>query len=149
MPMYNYTVSLKLKDEKTGTLRIPEKSDIDVASPPEFEGLRGVWTPEDLFVAAVESCLMTTLLFFARKINLAISGYESTAEGTLEKGEKGFAFTSVKVDATLCVADEAAKAKVGENFAGMIEKHCLISHSIVCPVTFNLNVLVCDKDKSL
>lgn len=146
--MYNYVVSLKMKDEKSGTLVIPEKCDLDVAPPPEFEGLKGVWSPEDLFVAAVESCLMTTLLFFARKISLAVTGYESTAEGTLEKGEKGFAFTSVKVDATLCVADEAAKAKVGENFAGMVEKHCLISHSIACPVAFNLNVLVSEKDKA-
>ena len=146
--MYNYTVSLRLKDEKTGTLMMPEKASLDVAPPPEFEGVKGIWSPEDLFVSAVESCLMTTLLFFARKISLQVTGYESTAEGILEKGDKGFIFTAVKVDATLWVADESGKAKVGENFAGMVEKHCLISHSIACPVTYNLNVLVGAKDKA-
>jgi organic hydroperoxide reductase OsmC/OhrA len=143
--MYNYAVSLTLTGEKTGTLSIPEKPVLNVAPPPEFEGLRGVWSPEDLFVASIESCLMTTLLFFTRKINIMVTGYESHAEGVLDKAEKGLAFTSVKVEATLHVGDEAAAAKVGENFSDMVEKHCLISHSVCCPVTYNLKVVIAPK----
>ncbi|MBI3191832.1 MAG: OsmC family protein, partial [Pedosphaera parvula] len=52
-----------------------------VASPPEFKGEAGVWTPEDLFVAAVNVCTMTTFAAFAQRLNLPVLSYRCEAEG--------------------------------------------------------------------
>ena len=51
------------------------------ATPPEFRGHDGLWTPEMLFVAAVDGCIMTSLM---PERNLDLLSYESRAEGRLD-----------------------------------------------------------------
>jgi len=44
---------------------------LDVATPPQFpKGIERVWSPEHLFTAAVNSCLMTTFLSIAENSKL-------------------------------------------------------------------------------
>lgn len=44
---------------------------IEVATPPEFpKGMEGIWSPEHLLVAAVNSYLMTTFLAIAENSKL-------------------------------------------------------------------------------
>jgi organic hydroperoxide reductase OsmC/OhrA len=39
---------------------------IEVATPPQFpKGVQGIWSPEHLFTAPVNSCFMTTFLAIA------------------------------------------------------------------------------------
>ncbi|MGH9425673.1 MAG: OsmC family protein, partial [Terriglobia bacterium] len=59
---FTYKTGLKWVEEKSGMLSSSGKPSLKVASPPEFKGEAGVWTPEDLFVASVEICQMTTFL---------------------------------------------------------------------------------------
>ncbi len=72
-----YENSIKWQKEKIGLLSSSGKPYIEVATPPEFKGHVGIWSPEDLFVASVNSCIMTTFLYYAQKENLEILSYES------------------------------------------------------------------------
>jgi organic hydroperoxide reductase OsmC/OhrA len=70
--MYNYEVNLSWTENRKGIVSSPvlEKT-TEVATPPEFpKGMEGIWSPEHLFVAAIESCLMTTFLSVAENSKL-------------------------------------------------------------------------------
>jgi organic hydroperoxide reductase OsmC/OhrA len=59
---FHYEVGTRWSGEKRGVLSLAGKPDLEVASPPEFRGHPGVWSPQDLLVAAVNACAMTTFL---------------------------------------------------------------------------------------
>ncbi|MEX2411630.1 MAG: hypothetical protein WD607_09740 [Candidatus Paceibacterota bacterium] len=71
---HQYEVNLQWNSERKGTLSSPVlPSQIEVATPPGFpKGMPGIWSPEHLFVAAVNSCVMTTFLPLRKtqKLNL-------------------------------------------------------------------------------
>src|SRR6266571_2450211 len=62
---------------KAATFAAVGKSAFRVASPPEFRGEKDVWTPEDLFVGAVETCFLITFAAIAQKQELPIDAYYS------------------------------------------------------------------------
>ena len=66
---HNYQTSLRWTDEKKGILSCDGKLDINVACPPEFGGHPRIWSPEDIFLASVEICTMTTFLWYVNKEN--------------------------------------------------------------------------------
>ena len=71
-------------------LRSEGKPALVVNAPPEFKGEPGFWTPEDLFVASVEVCLMLTFVGIAEKRGVSFVSYTSTAEGLLEWVEESY-----------------------------------------------------------
>ncbi|MES1225955.1 MAG: OsmC family peroxiredoxin, partial [Bacteroidota bacterium] len=62
-----YEVKLNWESDRKGLMSSPVlNSSIEVATPPEFpKGIHGIWSPEHLLVAAVNSCMMTTFLAIA------------------------------------------------------------------------------------
>ena len=54
---YFYSTEVEWTGDRHGDLRAPVLPNLHVDAPPEFKGHDGVWTPEHLFVASVNSCL--------------------------------------------------------------------------------------------
>ncbi len=50
--------------------------------------------PEEAFIAAISSCHMLTLLYFAYKQGFQVDSYEDEAVGTMTKGENGVPWVS-------------------------------------------------------
>ena len=128
-----YRNSLKWICEKKGLLSSPGRPDIEIATPVEFKGHAGIWTPEDLFVASVNSCIMTTFLYYAEKQGIEFLSYESRAEGVLEWTQGRFIFSEIKVKPLIFVKRDSDIQKVKEMIE-LSEKNCLISNSIKCEV---------------
>lgn len=82
-----------------------DNPDLNVATPPEFGGPSGVWSPEELLVASVESCLLSTFLYFVHRFELVFGAYSSKSTGTMEKTSRGLRFTSIDVSITVTVPD--------------------------------------------
>ena len=88
-----------------------------------------IWSPEDLFVASANVCLMTTFLAVAERAGLVFTSYESVAEGRLELVDGKFQFTTITLKPTITLPTNADAAKAKE----LIEKaeaNCLISNSM-------------------
>ena len=132
--VYFYQTAVKWTEQRKGMIACEGKPDVQVATPPEFKGHAGIWSPEDLFVASANVCLMTTFLAVAERAGLAFSSYESTAEGRLELVEGKFQFTAITIrpSITLKVGSDAAKAK---ELIEKAEHNCLISNSMKATVT--------------
>jgi organic hydroperoxide reductase OsmC/OhrA len=80
--------------------------DLTVATPPEFGGPDGIWSPEELLVASVGSCLLSTFLYFAYRLDLSFESYSSHSMGTIEKTSHGLRFTGVDVSIAVTVSDD-------------------------------------------
>lgn len=132
--VYHYQTTVRWTDHRKGVMSCQEKPDVEVATPPEFKGHEGIWSPEDLFVASANVCLMTTFLAVAERSGLAFSAYESAAEGRLEVVEGKFQFTAITLKPTITVDsdDDIAKAK---ELIEKAEANCLISNSMKATVT--------------
>ena len=124
-----YRTNIKWNNEKRGLLSSVGKPDIEIATPPEFQGHAGIWTPEDLFIASVNSCIMTTFLYYAKKENIKFLSYESEAEGVLERTENQLVFSHITVRPKIKIILSTQKGKI-EELMKRAEANCLISNSI-------------------
>lgn len=136
---YTYRTSVRWSEQKRGVMSSAGKPDIEVATPPEFKGHEGIWSPEDLFVASVNVCVMSTFLAFAERAGLAFTGYESEAEGVLELVDGKFQVTTIMIKPKLSLkaGEDAAKAK---ELLAKAEANCLISNSIKSKVTLEATI---------
>lgn len=127
--IFTYRSSVRWTERKMGVISSTGKPDVQVATPPEFKGHEGIWSPEDLFVASVNVCVMSTFLAFAERAGLGFTGYESDAEGRVElvEGKLQVTAITVKPKVTLKPGEDAGKAK---DLLHKAESNCLISNSI-------------------
>jgi len=141
---FTYKTTVSWVGEKRGILSSCGKSSIEVATPPEFKGHEGIWTPEDLFVASVNICIKTTFLHYTQRNNFEFLSYESEAEGTLEKVENQFMFSKIKIVPKIVVASISQIEKAKE-LIELSEKNCLISNSIKSKVEVILEINAVDE----
>ena len=135
---YTYHTSLEWRDGRAGQMASGDKLAFRVASPPEFRGEAGVWSPEDLFVASANACTMTTFLAFAERQALEVLSYTSDAEGLLELVERGFRFTRITLRPVIQV--DAAQVESARQVMHEAHSKCLISRSMACEVVVETTV---------
>ena len=140
-----YNTKVKWEEQRKGKLSCGGESEgkpiIDMGTGPEFHGHEGVITPEDLFVASINSCIMTTFLTFAEKLKVDFTSYECDAEGILSLAETPYRFTKVTVRPTVKVkSDEGTKKAI--RALELAEKYCLVSNSIKVEVKLEPKVTV-------
>ena len=126
---FEYRTSTRWVSDKKGAIASNGKPEVGVASPPEFKGVPGVWTPEDLFVAAIDVCQMTTFLSFAARTDLQLRSYESAAHGLLEFADGGYRFTRVTLKPRITVGPDTDQRDV-ERLVHDAHTHCLIVRSV-------------------
>ena len=138
-----YRVALESEGAKGGTLRSPDAlPPLPVASPPQFGGPPGVWSPEHLFVASVASCLMTTFRAIAEMSGLDIVEYTDSASGKLVKGDdRLYSITEVTLRPRVVIADPRQVGKA-ERLIEKAEKACLISRSVAAVIHLEPEVIV-------
>ena len=138
---HNYQTSLRWTDEKKGILSCDGKPDINVACPPEFGGHPGIWSPEDIFLASVEICTMTTFLWYVNKENLSIKSYDSKASGTVEMSGGVFQFSSITIKVRIGISSEDDRSRV-EKMMKKVERACLITNSIRTDVNIESDISI-------
>lgn len=118
-----------------------DKPTFRIASPPEFRGESGNWSPEELFVASVEGCHLMTFLAFAEREQLQLLSYESHANGVLEMVDGHFRFTRIVLFPTIVVAKSAREEEVYAMFT-RAHQHCLVTNSISSIVEVNPTIIL-------
>lgn len=126
---FTYHTKLQWIDDRAGLLQSEGKPDLRVASPPEFKGEEGVWTPEDLFVASIEICTLTTFTAFAQRRELEIISYTSEAEGVLEFVNGKYKFTKIILKPVISV-DSSDAVALTEKTIHDAHRSCFIANSV-------------------
>ncbi len=76
-----YHTMVRWKGEHWGRVEMGNGPEMDFSAPPEAHGHPGVLTPEDAFVAAVNTCVMMMFIWSAERFKLDLLSYECHAEG--------------------------------------------------------------------
>ena len=127
---YFYETEIEWTKDKEGKVSGKAVPAIPVGAPPEFKGSAGNWSPEQLLVASVNTCLMLTFLTIAENSKLSIKSYSSTAKGKLEKVDgAGFQVTEIVVKPKVLVAS-ANELRRLPKILEKAKEGCFISNSI-------------------
>ena len=78
----SYNTMVSWKGEHWGHLVMGNGPEMDFSAPPDAQGHPGVFTPEDAFVAAANTCIMMMFIWGAERFKLKLISYECRAEGT-------------------------------------------------------------------
>jgi len=141
--VHHYEVKLNWESERKGLMSSPVlNAPIEVATPPEFaKGIAGIWSPEHLLVAAVNSCLMTTFLAIAENSLFSFINFESKADGKLEKVDGRLMISEIVLAPVLTISKEADREKA-LRILEKSEAACLISNSVKSTILFQPEILV-------
>jgi organic hydroperoxide reductase OsmC/OhrA len=77
-----YHTTVHWKEEHWGHIKMGNGPEMDFSAPPDAHGHHGVLTPEDAFVASVNTCIMMMFLWAAKRFKLNLLSYECRCEGT-------------------------------------------------------------------
>lgn len=141
--VHHYEVKLHWESERKGLMSSPVlDSNIEVATPPEFpNGIPGIWSPEHLLVAAVNSCLMTTFLAIADNSKFDFINFECKADGKLEKVDGKFMISEIVLTPVLTISGNTDKEKA-LRILQKSEAACLISNSIKSSIVFQPEIRI-------
>lgn len=136
MDTHIYKVDVHWDNAKKGTLSSDVlNSKITVVTPPEFRGgIAGEWSPEHLFAAAANSCLMTTFLAIAENSKLDFHSFDSHATAKLEMVDKVYMISEILLAPTVGVYRDEDMDKA-MRVLEKAEKACLISNSMKSKIT--------------
>ena len=139
--MPDFTVNLAWEKDKEGTLTARTNPGLPVATPAQFGGPENRWSPEELFVASVGSCLMSTFLYFTDRFDVPLEAYSSVSTGRMGKTPDGLRFTSIDVAIRVTVPDEEVRERAAPlRLREKLEKSCPVSTALNCPVRVTLDL---------
>ena len=138
-----YEVEVSWVNNRLGLMNSPElDDDLRVATPPQFpKGVERIWSPEHLFTAAVNSCLMTTFLAIAENSKLEFESFTSKALGKLEMVDNKYVMSEVTLMPQLTIIKEEDRERAFRVLQKS-EAACLISNSIKSEIKFMPEILV-------
>ncbi len=147
METHLYNVAINWESTRKGIVCSPELSKeqgvcIEVATPPEFsKGIKGIWSPEHLFVAAATSCLMTTFLAIAENSTLEIASFSCNATGKLEMVNGKLMISEILLKPIVVINHEKYRDKA-IRVIKKAEDACLITNSIKSQISMEISVIL-------
>jgi len=133
---------------KSGTecdLTIKGKHLVTVSPPPSFGGKEGYCVPEDIFAAALASCMNTLFLLISKNSMLELKNLDTKANVKMKvEGMEKLIFTNVHFTMNVkLVNDNERERKKAEKIYDMAQKICPIRQSWgeKVPISFELHFL--------
>lgn len=124
-----YQSQLVWNGERHGVASVAGKPNVLFSSPAEFKGDPDRWSPEDMFVTAVNACLLMTFLAYSQREELELARYQSSAEGLLEFSNGKYRFTEVIVRPRLTLKTEE-DAEIARMVLESAHRDCIITNSV-------------------
>ena len=131
---FRYRTSTAWTSARRGEMSASGKPNVVVGSPPEFKGQPDNWSPEELLVGALNTCLMLTFLTLAQGKGVTPAQYVSDAEGLLENVAGKYRITAVTVRPRVTLKRDG-DLEPARTVMASVEAHCFISNSITAKVT--------------
>lgn len=77
-----YRTTVRWEGEHWGHLVMGNGPEMRFSAPPDAHGHAGVFTPEDAFVAAANTCVMMMFIWACERFKLKLLAYDCRTEGT-------------------------------------------------------------------
>lgn len=121
------------------TLSCDELPDIKCTAPEAFGGPGDEWSPEELLMASVSSCLILSFKAIARASKLEWVDITCHTEGKLDRVDRQTKFIELTSHVKLTVADIETRDKA-EKLVHKAEQSCLISNSLNCSAQLQIDI---------
>jgi len=130
-----YDTTVTWKGEHWGHIVMGNGPEMDFSAPPDAQGHAGVFTPEDAFVASVNTCIMMMFIWATERFKLNLLSYECRAEGTkLIELDRTEIFTDIRLWPHIrVVANGEEKAVVESRIQRALRaarKYSLVANSV-------------------
>ena len=137
-----YRVVAWLGSEQTGlTISSSAPNAIHFTAPPEFAGLEGKWTPEDLLLSAVASCYTTTFHAVAEQSGLEYADLEVDVEGSVHKTDSGYSFNEIMIRPSLTISSDEDRTRA-LRLLQKAKTMCLVARALAVEQNFQPRVHV-------
>ena len=112
---------------------------IHFTAPPQFGGLEGRWTPEDLLMGSLASCFTTTFHVLAGHTKFEYTDLSVEAEGIVGKAKGGYSFNQIALRTKLKISDAKLRAQ-GVRLLDKAKALCLVSRALAIEQKFEARV---------
>ena len=141
--MHTYEVNLKWTGKTKGILSstILPKEIAVVALEDYHTTIDGIWSPEHLLIAKINSCLMSTFLTIAENSKLDFLSYESKSICSVEIIQAKYFLIEIVLKPKVVIPCSQNLERV-KQILEMSKNVCLISNAIKTPIRFDPEIIV-------
>jgi organic hydroperoxide reductase OsmC/OhrA len=146
-----YHTTVRWTGQHWGHLAMGNGPEMKFSAPPDAQGHAGVFTPEDAFVAAANTCVMLMFIWAAERFHLHLLSYECRTEGT-----KAIALDRTELFTRLCFhpvirvacdgeSPEVVEARVRRALQAA-QKYSLVANSVKSEIVVEPEIVVAEPD---
>lgn len=118
-------------------LEAPGKPLLRVAMPPEYRnGVRGVWSPEELLIASLAACFELTVVAVAEHKAVPLHAVTVDATGHVERKDSAYRFMLFELDVEL--ETDPGREHELEHIAEVAKERCLVGSALDVPLRLNV-----------
>ena len=142
-----YHTTVAWKGEHWGHLVMGNGPEYAFSAPPDAHGHAGVFTPEDAYVAAANTCVMMMFIWATERFKLKLLSYECRTEGTkLIELDRTEIFTRLEFRPKICVAAGGESTAVVETRVRRAlqaaQKYSLVANSVKSEIVVNPEIVI-------
>jgi organic hydroperoxide reductase OsmC/OhrA len=142
-----YHTTVRWTGEHRGHLVMGNGPEMPFSAPPDAQGHADVFTPEDAFVAAANTCIMLMFIWACERFKLKLLGYECRAEGTkrieLDRTES---FTHLRLTPIIRISCGDEDPKIVDSRARRAlqaaQKYSLVASSVKSEITIQPQIVI-------
>ena len=146
--IHNYRIRAWWTSGRTGIANCDSAPNaIHFTAPPQFGGLEGRWTPEDLLLTAIGSCFATTFRALADYSKLAYADLEVEVSGAVHKAQSGYVFDTIITRPLLTTVAETDQERA-LRLLQKAQELCLITRALAVKHSFEPSIRTAGAIKS-
>lgn len=140
-----YHTTVTWKGGHRGHLAMGNGPEMEFSAPPDAQGMAGVLTPEDAFVAAANTCIMMMFIWSTERFKLNLISYDCRAEGTkLIELDRTETFTQLRFQPVIRISagkesKEVIQARV-QRALQSAQKYSLVANSVKSEIIIEPNI---------
>lgn len=135
---FHTTFEWQPEADEQGRCGLRDGKDVITVTPPaSLGGKAGYWTPEDLLVSSIESCMFLTTMSVVKKQKIDLKAYRSSAAGQMEKTPNGLRITGMTIRVTAQLGADTELQRFQQAVA-TAERYCPVLAAVNFPVKVEL-----------
>ncbi|HQP34529.1 MAG TPA: OsmC family protein [Polyangiaceae bacterium] len=144
-----YHTTVRWTGEHWGHIVMGNGPEMKFSAPPDAQGHPNVFTPEDAFVAAANTCIMMMFIWATERFRLKLVSYECRTEGTkLIELDRTELFTELRLRPLIHVdpagEDPAVVEKRVRRALESAQKYSLVANSVKSKVIVDPEITICE-----
>jgi organic hydroperoxide reductase OsmC/OhrA len=139
--VFTYQAELHWQGGHTASVSSGTRPELPVSPPEDFPGGEHErWSPEHLFLAALQSCTMLSFLAHCVHNDLDVEEYSATTSGSIERrqADQRYAFTHVEMEVRVGMAPGHAEG--ARALTDKAERDCFITASTTAAVAHDWKI---------